>query len=333
MQSLLVGVSLVMFCGTMLHAQTPPNTISTDEFKNQYKHIFDVLEIDSVVVTANKLDVAEFIRMVEEDETFYWAFANLRHISYQANNEIYCYTKRGKQAASYVSHTAQTVDLQDCRTMKVRNEKVTGNFYKKRVRKQSPEMRYYTAQMYDRLFFTHGKVCNAAKPTYSGDARSATGMEKHIDELKKLIFKPGRKADIPFIGNKTAIFSKKMSRFYDYKIQQKTYNGMDCHVFIVEPKEAYKKRRQDRTVIKYLETYFEKVTHQVVARNYELEFNGIFTFDVKMNIEVSKLDNEMYIPTRIAYDGQWHIPTQATEKCKFVMEFWDFKQPTTQASK
>ncbi len=108
---------------------------------------------------------------------------------------------------------------------------------------------------------------------------------------------------------------------------------MDCHVFIVEPKEAYKKRRQDRTVIKYLETYFEKVTHQVVARNYELEFNGIFTFDVKMNIEVSKLDNGMYIPTRIAYDGQWHIPTQATEKCKFVMEFWDFKQPTTQASK
>jgi hypothetical protein len=297
---------------------------------DRLQHIFDAIDIDAVVVSAPRFDAKEFIRMVERDETFYLAFSNLRHVSYKASNEVRCFTRLGRELASYRSRTEQRVDSTDCRTMARFDEKTTGRYYKKQ--KKSREPRYYTAKMYEKLFFTYGRICHS--DVLKEEARERrkksklSGIDYHIAELKKLIFSPGKKADIPMIGNKTAIFSKKMSRYYDYKIQQKSYNGMECHVFIIEPKPAYQNRRQERTVIKYLETYFEKLTHQVVARVYHLRYDGIFSFNVKMQIEVSKLGDDFYVPTKIAYDGQWSVPIQDTEKCVFNMQLWDFEQPT-----
>jgi hypothetical protein len=296
---------------------------------DKLQHIFDAVDVDSIVVSAPRFDVQEFIRMVEKDETFYNAFANLRHISYKAHNEVRCYTRGGRELASYTSKTTQNVDTADCRTMTREDEKTTGRYYERGKGNQTP--RYYTAKMYEKLFFTYGRICHREvlrqEALNRRKKRQESGMAHHITELKKLIFSPGQKADIPFIGNKTAIFSRRMSRYYDYKIQQKTYNGMDCHVFIIEPKAAYQKRKQDRTVIKYLETYFEKLTHQVVARVYHLRYDGLFSFNVKMNIEVQKIEENFYVPSKISYDGQWSVPTHDTEKCTFVMRLWDFEQP------
>jgi hypothetical protein len=296
---------------------------------DRLQHIFDAIDIDAVVVSAPRFDAKEFIRMVEQDETFYLAFSNLRHVSYKASNEVRCFTRLGKELATYRSRTEQVVDSTDCRTMARFDEKTTGRYYK--LGKKRREPRYYTAQMYEKLFFTYGRICHSdvLKEEARTRRKKERGIDYHIAELKKLIFSPGQKAGIPLIGNKTAIFSKKMSRYYDYKIQQKTYNGMECHVFIIEPKAAYQNRRQDRTVIKYLETYFEKLTHQVVARVYHLRYDGIFSFNVKMQIEVSKLGEDFYIPTKITYDGQWSVPIKDTEKCTFNMQLWDFKQPNT----
>jgi len=305
--------SILILIGQTLNAQKPA------EYPD-YEHIYKGLEIDSVVVTASRFDVGDFIRMVENDETFYLAFANLRKVSYTANNSIAYYGRKKKQLASYQSQTIQSVDGKNCRTMQIIDPKTTGNYYKNRKRK---EPRFYTSKMYEKLFFTQGKVCN--DPQSVKVRNKPTGIDKHIEELKKLIFKPGSKADVPMIANRTAVFSKRMSKFYDYKIQEKEYNGRLCHVFIIETKEKYRRRRENQTVINYLETYFEKLTHQVVARNYEIEYHGIFDVKVKMDIAVTQLANGEYIPTRISYDGRWVVPTQKPENCQFTMQFSDFK--------
>ncbi len=304
-----------IFFSLVLTAKAQKPTNETD-----YEHIYKGLEIDSVVVMASRFDVNDFIRMVENDETFYLAFANLRKVGYTANNSINYYGRKQKSLASYKSQTIQSIDGKNCRTMQIIDPKTTGNYYKRR---KSKEPRFYTSKMYEKLFFTQGKVCQ--DPQSVKVKNKPTGIDKHIEELKKLIFKPGSKADVPFIANRTAVFSKRMSKFYDYKIQEKEYNGRLCHVFIIEAKEKYRRRRENQTVINYLETYFEKLTHQVVARNYEIEYHGIFDVKVKMDIAVTQLANGEYIPTRISYDGRWVVPTQKPENCKFTMQFSDFK--------
>jgi hypothetical protein len=125
---------------------------------DKLQHIFDAVDVDSIVVSAPRFDVQEFIRMVEKDETFYNAFANLRHISYKAHNEVRCYTRGGRALASYTSKTTQNVDTADCRTMTREDEKTTGRYYERGKGNQTP--RYYTAKMYEKLFFTYGRICH-----------------------------------------------------------------------------------------------------------------------------------------------------------------------------
>jgi hypothetical protein len=278
-----------------------------------------IILLDSIVVTAsrNSLDIQDFVDMVRNDESFYTAFSNLRTHSYSADNHIKMYNKKHKVKAEYYCLTKQDF-YGKCRTMIFENERVGGNFFKKKRK-----YRYYTAKLYDRLFFTKGKVCLSD----SGDEQNqqATGMEKHVTELKKLIFSPGEKANIPLIGKKTEIFSKEMTEYYDYSIASKSYkDSVDCYVFGVKTKQEYLNHKKGKTVIKTLETYFEKSTFQVIARNYTLTYEGsLFDFDVNMVIELKKVNN-YYVPGFIKYDGWWDIPTKKPEISTFSARFYDF---------
>ncbi|HFC00485.1 MAG TPA: hypothetical protein ENJ53_06730, partial [Phaeodactylibacter sp.] len=223
------------------------------------------IELDPLVVTASRtgFDVKDFIEMVQNDESFYQAFRNIRTLSYTSDNDLKMFNRKGKIKASYQCQIRQTSDGK-CRTMQTFNPIVTGKFYKRKKR-----IRYYTAKMYDRLFFTHGKGCESNKiedQAGVADSRQLSGMSKHINELKKLIFYPGKKADVPFIGKKTAIFEKKMAKYYNFTLSSKKYNSeIDCYVFKAEVKPNTPK---SKTVIKYMETFFDKSTFQVIARNY-----------------------------------------------------------------
>jgi len=278
-----------------------------------------IILLDSIVVSAsrNSLDVEDFVDMVRSDESFYKAFNNIRRLSYSADNQITMFGKKGKSKAAYQSLTKQNYDGQ-CRTMEIVREDVKGNFFKKKRK-----YRYYTAKMFDRVFFTDGKICQDETSFEIEDSKR--GMEKHIQELKKLIFSPGEKADVPFIGNKTMVFSEEMSVYYNYSIKSKNYkNGVDCYVFGVEVKPEYQHRKEGKTVIKKLETYFEKSNFQVIARNYTLTYSGsLFDFDVNMEIELKKVDN-YYVPDFIKYDGWWDIPTKKPEISTFSARFYDF---------
>lgn len=280
------------------------------------------VQLDSFVVTATRsgFDVKDFIEMVQTDESFYKAFRNIRTLSYSSDNNIKMFSKKGKLKASYLSTIHQTSDGR-CRTMETINPIVTGRFYKRKKR-----YRYYTAKMYDRLFFTHGEVCESNRIEDQPGVQSSKklkGMSKHINELKKLIFYPGRKADVPFIGKKTAIFEKKMAKYYDFSITSQKYNSeIDCYVFTAKVKEG---TRSGKTVIKFMETFFDKSNFKVIGRNYHLKHRGaMFDFDVKMDIKLLKI-GEKYVPEMIVYDGEWDVPARRPEISKFSIRFYEYK--------
>lgn len=286
-----------------------------------YSPISAVVFLDSFVVTATRqgFNVQDFITLVEEDESFYTAFKNLRFKSVDFKNNMTFKNKKGKVTASYNS-LAQQVSDGKCRTMSLDKEVITGNFYKNKKKKKH---RYYTAKMYDQIFYTKGKKCGvpfAKAPT------NLSGMDKHISELKKLIFSPGQKVQVPLIGSKTAIFTEDMLPYYDYTIKIKTYqNDVECYVFSAIIKPKFQNHKEGKTIIKYLETYFEKETLQVIARDYQLQYNSLaFSFDVNMKIELQRLDNQ-YVPRLIQYNGAWDIPAKKPEIGTFSIEFFNYQ--------
>ena len=146
--------------------------------------------MDSVVVIATRhgFDINAFIKRVEEDTTFHKAFKSMRVVSYSAVNNIQVYDKNGKVEASLYSKTKQFAD-KGCRSMKVLEEKTTGDFY---TRKH--DYNYYTAGLYAYLFFTKGTVCHQTDVVaHSMDERESGQMGKSKYELEQLIFNPGSK--------------------------------------------------------------------------------------------------------------------------------------------
>ena len=287
--------------------------------KKEYENIAAIVFLDSFVVTAKRkgFNVEEFIQLVQEDETFYQAFRNLRKISYRSENLIRFYDKKDELSTSYHSVTKQEF-FDNCRTMSVEDEQIHGDFYKK-----NGQYRYYTAKMYDQVFFTHGKVCETIGS--AEEESSPKGIQKHISELKKLIFQPGEAVDVPIIGKRTALFEEDMIRYYNYSITSTLYKNQECYVFTAQVKPEYQEKKEGKTIIKHLETYFEKSTFQVMGRKYSLRYSGaLFDFDVNMEIELRKLGN-IYLPEHIQYEGMWNIPTKKPEKAFFQAKFMDFQ--------
>jgi len=281
-----------------------------------FSFISSVVHIDSIFVSAKSgFTAADFIEMVQTDSSFYQAFRNLRFADYSSTNDIQLVDKKNKIIASYKSTTKQKADG-NCRRMSYHNEETTGNYYKKN------RARYYTSKMYNRVFFTYGRKCE--KSRYDSDKFTKEGADKtgsRIAELKKFIFSPGQRVDVPFIGNRTAIFEEHMVPYYNYEIESRSYlNRYDCYVFKVTAKPEYLDAKSGKTIIKSLETYFDKETFNVIARNYTLAYFGIFDFDVTMQVEVDKI-GDYYFPIWIRYDGFFKVPTQKRETAVFESRF------------
>lgn len=281
--------------------------------QDEYERLAAIISLDSFTVTATRagFDVEDFIEIVREDESFYEAFKNLRFLSYDSENDIQLFDKKSKLVAQYTATTHQAA-ANNCREVFVETETVKGNYFKRKRK-----LRYYTAKLYDRLFFSDGLECESATADVS------RGMEKHVDQLKRLIFQPGEPVNVPIVGKKTAIFEEDLIELYDFSIQSKSYkNQIDCYVFTARVKPAVK---EDKTIIKYLETYFDKTSFQVIARNYQLKYFGAaFDFDVKMDIKLRKL-GQQYVPEYLSYDGFWNIPTQKPETATFSTTFYNFE--------
>jgi len=281
-----------------------------------YQYFGGVIYLDSMTVTASRsgFNVADFIDKVETDNSFYQSFKNTRRLSYSTENQIFIKNDKNKVRADYYSKTRQISDG-NCREMIVDEEIVKGDFYKK-----EKDYRYYTAKLFDRVFYTHKKVCEDENE--DADKRALSGMEKHYQELKKLIFSPGQEANVPLIGKKTAIFTEDMRPYYNFSIKSKNYkDGTDCYVFTATARPEFK---EDKTVIKYLETWFRKDNFQITARNYRLKYFSLpFDFEVEMKVKLTKTGG-LFVPEQIDYQGFFDVPFKKAEYGEFSVRLYDF---------
>lgn len=275
-----------------------------------------IINLDSITVTASRagFDVADFVELVRKDKSFYQAFTNLRHHSYEFSNHIEVLDKKHQITASYDSQARQNSDG-DCRSMEEWDREVKGKFFKNAKKRKH---KYYTAKLYDRLFFTKDTVCESVR-VYEGDGDQR--QEGHIDKLKQLVFSPGEKISVPIIGKKMEIFEPKMAKYYDYEINSVTYKtDQPAYVFSAKVKPEYQNHKEDKTVIKSLQTYFDKTDFQVLARDYRLQYSGaLFDFDVTMRIELQKV-NGKYVPAFLSYDGDWKVAVKRRERVRFSMK-------------
>ncbi len=299
-------------------------TGKTHAQRDTINDISALIYLDSFVVTASKLgfDTKDFIEMVREDDSFLEAFHNLRFITYRSTNEFTYFDKKHRVRATYLD-TIQQIAKHNCRTMNFLYTQEEGNYFKK---KKTRKYNYFTSDMHDRLFYTHGKICDDPDPklTTSGVSR----LEKYVFELKKLIFKPGEAANVPFIGDKTSIFTEPMIQFYDFNIKSEIFKDkFDCYVFEAMVKPAFENK--NKVVIKHLKTYFDKSTFQVIGRDYQLQYSaGLYQFDVTIIIELLKLDQKYY-PSSIQYEGFWNVPIKKRESSKFSLHFFDYQKQSS----
>lgn len=273
------------------------------------------IEMDAVVISAARSgwDVKGFIKRVQTDTTFFKAFRSLHVVSFKATNDIKVIDKRGGIDASLYSHTQQSA-VNHCRTMKVLDEKVTGDMYKR-----NGEFNYYTAELYAYLFFTKGKVCDEDDIVAGRlDDKGKGKLEKSKWQLKQLIFNPGAPVSgIPFIGDKANIFDEDVAKYYDFKLLSDTYGDEDCYVFKIDPKKG----DEDKVVYNELTTWFRKTDYSIVARDYSLSYHTLlYDFDVRMKVRTTQV-NKRLLPSQIDYDGNWHVFSKKREHVKFTIIF------------
>jgi len=289
----------------VLSAQTDP-----------YEGLLEAIWLDSMTITEKKMgfDVDNFIDIVRSDTSFYQAFKNLRIVSHKANHEQEFFNDKGKMIDFYKAKT-ELINSGKCKEIKFLSKDNSSNYMKK-----NGERKYLTAKLYERVFLPVGKICQSE--TYNEKSSKSEGLiDYYYGELKRFIFQPGEKANIPLIGNKTALFSDKMRKYYRYGIESKNYNdGTPCYVFTIKVKEEFEDKKSGKTVIKFMETYFSRKDFQVMGRKYEVVYPGpFFSFNITVQVDLDYLGKKEYLPKTVHYNGKWDIPGRKREIGKFKM--------------
>ena len=289
-------------------SQTPPDTILNVGNK--------IITLSNFVIN-NKLNVPAFIEKVKNDSSFYKAFKNLHIINFTAINDVRMNNKNGALEASLYSRTKQIIN-DGCRTMKVLEQKSTGDMYN-----DLNEFNYYTANMYASLFFTKGTICGENNivngAAFSTEGKS--GMEKHKEQLKMLFFNPGRRINgLPFMSNKTAIYDDDLADSYDMVIDWELYKNTNCYVL----RQKVKPNRKGSVVVDEMNTWFNDSTFEVMARNYSLSYDaGVYDFKVNMEIQMTTVGN-LTVPAVIRYNGNWKAIFKKRERGIFTATLSDF---------
>ena len=275
--------------------------------------------IDSAVnIRAHKLNVEDFIHAVVTDTSFYSAFQNMKRYSFLAENQIYTYDKHNKITGNMYRKLRHTTGSDKIQYLAKVDK---GNLLKKNGKYQ-----LLTVEMFDYIF-GNAYAADFVPDAPIADAKGINSNAGIKDKLKTLIFNPGRPiTGVPFISNKTQIFSANMRQYYDYTFYKGKYlDSIPVFWFKVKVKPDISNWTKDGLMIKELTTIFDARNFAILGRNVDMKLNNIlFDFDVKMNIEMSYFD-DVKLPVKISYQGNWNVPFKKEERASFLVSHRDYK--------
>ncbi len=282
---------------------------------NAQTDIAKLITLDEFVVSAGleDFDAADFIRQIQEDTTFYQAFLNLKYFPHDMKSAMVVYEKDESERGTLQRKARQFLSTDEIMWVDITYEKTNG-----KLKKRNGTWKYLTAEMYDEVFFPTEKQRVGNQIVEKEQELSGSGLDKHKAQLKKMLFNPGQEIqNVPFIGDKMAIFDETMTPFYNYSIYAYPWqDSIPCIAFSCYVKEG----DEDEVVIRDMTSYFHRDTHEVIAREYRLAHNTIlFDFDITMKVE-NKLQEGRLLPSKIEYSGQWDIPFKKPEIISFQIE-------------
>lgn len=275
------------------------------------------IQLDSTVnITAERLSVETFIRAVTTDTSFYQSFRNMKKYSFIAENSIYTYDKKNKVNGKLYRKIKRNIKNQFITYI---SKQDTGRVFKK-----NGKYELYTAEMFDYIFMN---AYQSAYTSASGMGKAESANAGYKDKLKTLIFSPGRPVKgLPFIGDKTAIFTANMRQYYDYNFSSATYlDSIPVYHFKVTIKPDLSKRTKDGLMIKELTTIFDKRNFEILGRYVDMKFsNMLFDFNVQMNIEMQYFGEEK-LPAKVSYQGNWNVPLKKPERASVLVLQRDYR--------
>ncbi len=286
----------------------------------QENDIAKMVTMDEFVVKAaiEDFNVDEFVSQVIEDTTFYQAFLNLKYFPHDIKGAMTVYDKDEAEFATLQRRAMQHLSKDEVKWVEITYEKTNG-----KIKKNNGKWRYLTAEVYDDVFFpTEKHSVSNEMVQREQELEADSKIEKHKAQLKKMLFNPGQPIDnVPFIGDKLAIFSQEMVPYYDYSIFLYEYNdSIPCIAFSSFVKEG----EEDEVVIRDMTSYFHRDTHEVIAREYRLAHKTIlFDFDISIKVENMLVDGWL-MPKTVSYDGGWDVPFKKPEIISFKMECADY---------
>jgi hypothetical protein len=279
------------------------------------KHI----TLDEFVVSAQAsgFNVQAFVKQVMDDTTFQRSFLNTRYYPHVLRSDLVVRNKGEKETATL--HRLGHLLRDGAWAELVLDTAVERG----KLRKRNGEFRYLTAEMYDDVFFTKGRyIASNRIASREQEIDRSSRFEKYKSELKKFMFNPGQEiASVPFIGDKLALYEPDMAPYYDHRIWSDTRNGHECWVFSSDAKPD---ADEDDTVIKRMDTWFDKESAQVIAREYRIAHASLFLdFDISIRVDNTVVSGAL-VPTFVDYDGDWDIPFSKRELIRFQlrMEEW-----------
>jgi hypothetical protein len=283
--------------------------------------VLKAVQLDEVIISAQAdgFDVPLFVAQVMEDTSFYKSFLNMKTFPHQVRSGLRVRNKREKETATLEREGALHTRANNQVELLVTSDRESGN-----LRNRKGEMRYMTAEMYEEVFWPKGRYpANNTILNREQELVKGSKMDEYKSELKKFMFNPGQEiGSVPFIGKKMALFEPDMVRYYDYLIWADQRRGRNCWVFSADAKPEF---GQNKTVIKSMDTWFDKNTWQVRARHYHIQHSTILLdFDITIKVENTSV-NGSSVPMMINYDGQFDLPLKKPEIIRFWLQFssWD----------
>jgi hypothetical protein len=275
------------------------------------------IQLDSAVnITAERLSAETFIRAVTTDTSFYQSFRNMKKYAFTAENSIFTYDKKNKVNGKLYRKIRRNSKVPWITYL---SKQDTGHVFKK-----NGKYNLYTVEMFDYIFMN---AYQSAYTSGSGIGKAESANAGYKEKLKTLIFSPGRPVKgLPFIGDKTAIFTANMRQYYDYNFYSATYlDSIPVYRFKVTVKPDLSKGTKDGLMIKELTTIFDKRSFEILGRYVDMKYsNMLFDFNVQMNIEMQYFGEEK-LPAKVSYQGNWNVPLKKPERASVLVLQKDYR--------